>query len=867
LFDTIDVKARDGNRIFGTMRGWAQIGLCSWLLVVLSAVALAQVPSDCKGPVELERVLATHPSADAYDAMGAYFGQRQQLGCAIAAFEAAVHQDPNSWEARFNLSLALLQKHEPANAARELRVAVRLKPDNVLGHIALGEALGELEQNDAAVEQFKLALNADPKSVPALDGLAKALIAQRRYSAAIAYLKDAPADPMLQDDLAVAYSSSGDVSEAVKLLTALVQQEPTSADRHARLGIAYTQQSQYRQAADEFREAVRLDPSNDITRLSYVKALIILAEFQTALPEIQSYYRRKPGDFDGLYLMGVVDRGLGNYAAAEPLLQKAIALKPNHYEARYNLGFVLAKLGKPREALPHLQKALQLNPQSSEARFQLAAVLRSLGQEERAREELEKFQEKKQESVKQNVAGTKVNQANEFFEQGDYQRAVDYYRQALAQDPGNAKTYYDLALTLDRLGKIAEEREALTKAIELDSSLARAHNQLGFLSLQAGHELEAERELKAAVTLVPDYAEAENNLGVLYGRQGKNREAEDLFRRAKENNPQYTQAFVNLGLILARESRFHEAEPIIRNALKISPDNSQALTALAMILARTEKTDEAIGYFKKVIDLDPKSSAAHLNLGIAYADDFNLDGALAEFSEALKLDPDSAPAHYNKGRVLLDLRQYPEAQPELETAVRLDPQNAEAWYLLGLIHKTAGNAKEAIQVLEKSAELDPKNADTLFVLGQELLHAGDRVGAVAEWRKVIQLNPEHGEALYNLSRQLAQSEPEEAKRMQVRFEALQAEKQIMDRAQTLGNFALASAAAHDLPQAISQLKEGIQVCGGCTALGQLHKDLGLIYLHSGDIQEGLQQLQEAKKLIPADPDIDRAIRIAQSVHK
>jgi hypothetical protein len=38
-------------------------------------------------------------------------------------------------------------------------------------------------------------------------------------------------------------------------------------------------------------------------------------------------------------------------------------------------------------------------------------------------------------------------------------------------------------------------------------------------------------------------------------------------------------------------------------------------------------------------------------------------------------------------------------------------------------------------------------------------------------------------------------------------------------------------------KAISQVKEGIQVCGGCSALGQLHKDLGLIYLHSGDSKD------------------------------
>ena len=97
----------------------------------------------------------------------------------------------NSWEARFNLSLALLQSNQPAPAARELGIATRLNPGNPLSHIALGVALSQLDQDGKAIDEFKLALNTDPKSVPALDGLAKALIAQKRYSAAIAYLKDA----------------------------------------------------------------------------------------------------------------------------------------------------------------------------------------------------------------------------------------------------------------------------------------------------------------------------------------------------------------------------------------------------------------------------------------------------------------------------------------------------------------------------------------------------------------------------------------------------------------------------------------------------------------------------------------------------
>jgi len=111
-----------------------------------------------------------------------------------------------------------------------------------------------------------------------------------------------------------------------------------------------------------------------------------------------------------------------------------------------------------------------------------------------------------------------------------------------------------MALALDQLGKTAQERETLKKAISLDSTLARAHNQLGLLCLQAGQQTEAETELKAAITLDPGYAAAQNNLGVLYGQQRKNKEAEELFRQATENNPQCTQAFINLGLILAGEA-------------------------------------------------------------------------------------------------------------------------------------------------------------------------------------------------------------------------------------------------------------------------------------------------------------------------
>ena len=379
--------------------------------------------------------------------------------------------------------------------------------------------------------------------------------------------------------------------------------------------------------------------------------------------------------------MGVVDRGLGNYAEAETMLRQAVALNGNSYDVRYNLGFMLAKLGKKQEARQQLEKAVQLKPSSSEASFQLAAVLRSLGQEEQARQELKAFEEKKQATVKEDVAGTKVNQANEYLQSGDAQHAVDLYRQAIVEDPKNARTRYDLALALDRLGNIAEEREVLQQAIQLDPSLAAAHNQLGFLSLQAGQDADAEKELKAAIALDPQNAEAQANLGVLYGQQGKNSQAEQLLRQATENNPQYAQAFVNLGLVLAAQSRFPEAEQALRSALKIGEDNPQALTVLAMVLARTGRQAEAVTYFRKVIALDPKAP------GIAYKPGNHAGRSVQSGrrprgvfgSHTSRSECRRRPLQ--QGPVLLDLRRDSDAKPELETATRMDPKFCRALVL------------------------------------------------------------------------------------------------------------------------------------------------------------------------------------------
>src|SRR5438045_118152 len=218
-------------------------GAVAALLVLISVGMPAQTATHCQGPAALEKAIADHPSAAAYDALGAHFASKSEFACAISAFRNAVRLDPSSWQGHYNLGVALLTSGESQKAVDELKAALKLSPGSEQILLPLGVALSNLNRQDEAIDAFRAILRQDPRSVRALDGLTKALIEQKRYTAVIAALKVAPDDEVLRLNLAIAYSKNGNLDDAINVLSAIAKDHPDYAQAHFNLGIVYTQQN------------------------------------------------------------------------------------------------------------------------------------------------------------------------------------------------------------------------------------------------------------------------------------------------------------------------------------------------------------------------------------------------------------------------------------------------------------------------------------------------------------------------------------------------------------------------------------------------------------------------------------------------
>jgi tetratricopeptide (TPR) repeat protein len=819
----------------------------------------------CKGPRELEQAIAQNGSARSYNALGAYFARQRQLPCAISAFEAAVRSNVISWESHYNLGLALRETGQMSEAARELRQAVAQKPALENIRIALGTVLSELGELEASADEYREALKSNPQSIDALYNLARVLGQEKNYGAAISYLRRGltvkPNDAAMGLALGIALAQNGNPEEAKHLLENVASGHPEAAQVHYNLASLYAQQNLYRDAATEYAKALAIDPEDDSARLSEAKALVTLAEYEAARPLAQAYVARKPKDYDGYYLVGLIAKEEGHNAEAEANLRKAFQLNPpGNYQLHYELGVILEKAGKLDEAKAHLEEAARLDPDANGPPYHLAKILQALKDADRASGQLQSLERTFDERRKKERAEVLSLKAAQLLTQGDAHGAAEAYKECLQLLPRDAKLYYGLSLALNKLADRGAEQRALQKAVELNPAFALAHNQLGLLELDQGRSEQAEKEFRIAAKSDPRLAEAKNNLAVLYGRQGKNEEAEQLLRDAIKSNPEYAQAFVNLGLTLAEEGKTTEALDQIMDGLRIDPNAVAGLNALGMLQARLGQMRNSAEAFRKVVKLAPKSPEAHLNLGMALVNEFDIEGALKEFAYATDLAPDLASAHYYKGRTLFDLTRYGEATGELERAVDLAHDMASAFYLLGLIKIQTHHDNDPSEFLEKVIALEPGNAVVWYLAGQNLLDRGKTSQGLVYWEKAVELDPDYTEALYNLSRALTRRGSPLARNYQERLKDLERRLRILDDVARLQNFAAASANARNWPRAIEQLRDALKICRNCSLEADLHRDIGLVYSRSGDSREGAEELRLALKLKPDENDALPALK-------
>ena len=208
-------------------------------------------------------------------------------------------------------------------------------------------------------------------------------------------------------------------------------------------------------------------------------------------------------------------------------------------------------------------------------------------------------------------------------------KALEYFEQAIAQDPscaaahaGLADGYTVLALYgfVSPAGARARAIAAAQKAIDLDDSLDEAHRAMGVLQWALEWDpLAAERELRRALSLNPRSGLTHGALGVVLASTGRGVEGIVEADQARQLEPTsgLTGFYVLAAYAYAREYRLALDE--CRRVLELDPHFAFALVQQALLLAYQGDHVEAIESAERAATLSNRANLFLTVLGVVYA--------------------------------------------------------------------------------------------------------------------------------------------------------------------------------------------------------------------------------------------------------
>jgi len=239
------------------------------------------------------------------------------------------------------------------------------------------------------------------------------------------------------------------------------------------------------------------------------------------------------------------------------------------------------------------------------------------------------------------------NMGDLFLGRGDFDKAIFFFRKAIALNPRDELAHNNLGVALSKSGRTDEAMVEFRVAMDINPNYSSAHINLGNYLTRKGQLDEAVAEYNKAVAINPNLQEGYNNLGNTLLRKGQTDEAIIQFKKALAIDPHLLASQINLGNALVKSGHADEAIPQFQTILKSNPKLAEVHAGLANAYLATSQIDEAIAQFQSCLATNPTDAVIYNSLGKAYLQKGERAEAVGQFQAALRMKPDYQEAQAN----------------------------------------------------------------------------------------------------------------------------------------------------------------------------------------------------------------------------
>jgi tetratricopeptide (TPR) repeat protein len=615
-------------------------------------------------------------------------------------------------------------------------------------------AYGRSELANKAMEEYRLAIEADPSSEFLTSGLAELYVKTGRIRDAVLQAQDIlKRDPNNLEahkllgriylrslgDMPGGNGSDNVLKLAIEQYEEIVKIEPGNVDDHLLLGRLYRLNNDLQKAENELKIAVKLDPDSEesVTTL----ALLYSDEGDTAhaLQVLSSV--PDTGRSAKLYAaLGATYEQRKDYKSAIDAYKHAIQLDRDNLDAIRGLAENLLNDGQIDAALDQYKVIADANPEDAQTYLRISEIYRRQGKYDQALESL-----KKAETMVPDALEVPYNVAVVYEAQARYDEAIKILQDLLkkTEKPDTSYSQSDRnnrGIFIERLGMVYRDQEnyqaavdAFRKMIPLgDDNAKTGYQDIIDTYREAKQWPQATAAAKEAVQKLPEDRELRMVLDAQLADTGDPDKPLADVRSMLKGKPEDREVYVRLAIMDTRLQRWSDAQEALNKAEQLSTkseDKEYIYFLRGTAYERQKKYDEAEAEFKKVLLADPQSAVTLNYLGYMNADrGVQLEESLNYIKQAVNFDPTNGAYLDSLGWAYFKLGKYDLAEETLTKAsLRMGSDPTVQDHLADLYQKT-GRLKLAAAHWERAVEewnkTVPADVDTdLFAATQKKLDA------------------------------------------------------------------------------------------------------------------------------------------------
>src|ERR1700691_2145263 len=616
-------------------------------------------------------------------------------------------------------------------------------------------AYGRSELANKAIEEYRLAIDADPSSEFLTSGLAELYVKTGRIRDAVIQAQDIlKRDPnnleahkllgriylrSLGDMPGNGNGSDNVLKLAIEQYEIIVKIEPTNVDDHLLLGRLYRLNNDLEKAENELKTAVKLDPNSEeaVTTL----ALLCTDEGDTshALQVLSSV--PDTGRSGKLYAaLGATYEQRKDYKGAIDAYKHAIELDRDNLDAIRGLAENLLNDGQIDAALDQYKVIADANPEDAQTYLRISEIYRRQGKYDEALDSL-----KKAEAMVPDALEVPYNIAVVYEAQARYDEAEKVLQDLLKKTEKPETSYSqsdrnNRGIFMERLGMVYRDQENYPAAVEAfrkmvalgDDNARSAYQNIIDTYREAKQWPEATAVAKEAVQKLPDDRELRMVLDAQLADTGDPEKPLADVRSLLKGAPEDRDVYLRLSIMYTRLHRWSDAEEALNKAEKLSTkaeDQEYVSFLRGSTYEREKKFDAAEAEFRKILAANPQSSATLNYLGYMNADrDVRLEESLNYIKLAVSLEPTNGAYLDSLGWAYFKLGKYDLAEENLNKASLRMGSDPTVQDHLGDLYQKTGRLKLAAAhweraVAEWNKTIGPEQDADLFAATQKKLDA------------------------------------------------------------------------------------------------------------------------------------------------